>query len=550
MRKIYTLLLSFLFVGLTYGQADTVSVIANGHFDTDVSEWTLELAGTAAATIEKVDVDGRTTLKLNVTDAGANDTDIILQSTLFPTPVNYVTKQDPVTGEFLGWATPLSYQIKGDGISISNTKYSGIVFDADYKTAKRNIEDGTWTTQTMAKNSLAGGSSVDAIRELPIAVRFNLGGLGTGAIYIDSVLLRVTNAVDATPVLSDVTTGTITAGDDVVATSDTNATIYLVDEATAAVAADIVAAQVAKDTAYPLTPVTLITTNIEAGNYIVYAVDAYGVVSDPSAVITIEAGAGEDQTPPVLSNVTTGEVVIGNEIFATSNENGIIYLVEESLEVTYANLNVFAQASTTVTADTEISFATTSIEAGNYVVYATDEAENISDPSEVINLVAPSYTVTFTVKNKNEEFVADATVAFNNQTVTTDANGVAVFTEVAAGSDLAYTVTGSELYMVYEGVVSVVDQNVDVPVTLLFVGINDNNNEGLTVYPNPANSVMYINGSNASTYTILNITGKVITQNILDNGNAIDVSNLHAGVYFVRCIQQNGKVLTVKFIKE
>ncbi|MCK9616837.1 MAG: T9SS type A sorting domain-containing protein [Lentimicrobiaceae bacterium] len=63
--------------------------------------------------------------------------------------------------------------------------------------------------------------------------------------------------------------------------------------------------------------------------------------------------------------------------------------------------------------------------------------------------------------------------------------------------------------------------------------------ERFFVYPNPANQIIFIKNSfdaNSSPYkiSIFDLTGRIIKRSIICNGESLDVSTLHAGVYFCR----------------
>jgi hypothetical protein len=106
---------------------------------------------------------------------------------------------------------------------------------------------------------------------------------------IDKIEMTNTQTIqDVAPILSAVTTGPVTIGDNISATSNEIATVYLVPEGTAKVKADIIAAVVANASATAGLAVTLSTAGISAGNYIVYAIDPAGNVSDASATIIVE----------------------------------------------------------------------------------------------------------------------------------------------------------------------------------------------------------------------------------------------------------------------
>lgn len=82
------------------------------------------------------------------------------------------------------------------------------------------------------------------------------------------------------------------------------------------------------------------------------------------------------------------------------------------------------------------------------------------------------------------------------------------------------------------------------------VTVKENKQLNVSVYPNPANNILYVNSDNEGTYQIFNILGDNISNGKLsDNLNTIDVSNLKSGVYFINV--SNGQAVTkVKFIKE
>ncbi len=81
---------------------------------------------------------------------------------------------------------------------------------------------------------------------------------------------------------------------------------------------------------------------------------------------------------------------------------------------------------------------------------------------------------------------------------------------------------------------------------------NSNVARGLVLYPDPANNELNIEGTDASKVIITDVTGKVITEQVCINGNAvIDLHGLQHGVYFARFINSFGVVnATRKFVKE
>ena len=84
--------------------------------------------------------------------------------------------------------------------------------------------------------------------------------------------------------------------------------------------------------------------------------------------------------------------------------------------------------------------------------------------------------------------------------------------------------------------------------TLATTGIVENENN-MTVYPNPATSVLNVNAEGYNTIEIVNMLGQVVYTANARNNMQINVSNYNNGVYFVRMNGANG-TSTQKFIKK
>jgi len=77
-----------------------------------------------------------------------------------------------------------------------------------------------------------------------------------------------------------------------------------------------------------------------------------------------------------------------------------------------------------------------------------------------------------------------------------------------------------------------------------FTGINDLETDDISIYPNPAKDVLYIDVPYEVTGEILNIQGQLITQFILKSSGSIDVSGYSDGFYYLR-IPKIGKTFKV-----
>jgi hypothetical protein len=82
------------------------------------------------------------------------------------------------------------------------------------------------------------------------------------------------------------------------------------------------------------------------------------------------------------------------------------------------------------------------------------------------------------------------------------------------------------------------------------LGINENENEDIIIYPNPINDYLFINPKDnfIITIEIIDLTGRTVFKKH-KNFNQLNLSRLNSGVYFIKIEIENG-TLTKKIIKE
>lgn len=88
--------------------------------------------------------------------------------------------------------------------------------------------------------------------------------------------------------------------------------------------------------------------------------------------------------------------------------------------------------------------------------------------------------------------------------------------------------------------------------------VPDNKLYGITVYPNPTNETLFIRtpssifeNGDPIFFTIYDMYGKTIIKESIQNElTSVQVDQLANGIYFVKCISQNGKTMTLKFVKQ
>lgn len=81
-----------------------------------------------------------------------------------------------------------------------------------------------------------------------------------------------------------------------------------------------------------------------------------------------------------------------------------------------------------------------------------------------------------------------------------------------------------------------------------FLGTNDNNLEKVSIYPNPASSILNVKNAENATIKVYDILGKIIlTRSNISLQEEIEVSKLQSGNYFIK-IEKDNEVATKKFI--
>jgi hypothetical protein len=85
-----------------------------------------------------------------------------------------------------------------------------------------------------------------------------------------------------------------------------------------------------------------------------------------------------------------------------------------------------------------------------------------------------------------------------------------------------------------------------------YVGLNNTIDDygKVKVYPNPVSTELNIENEGTAQIFILDVSGKVLSDKMIQEKGRFNVSNLNAGIYFVKIITPSGKVLVSKFIKE
>ncbi|MEW4925009.1 BspA family leucine-rich repeat surface protein [Algibacter sp. 2305UL17-15] len=88
-------------------------------------------------------------------------------------------------------------------------------------------------------------------------------------------------------------------------------------------------------------------------------------------------------------------------------------------------------------------------------------------------------------------------------------------------------------------------------ITISTLGIdNEDYKNTLTLYPNPANETLYVKTNRESSYSIIDVYGKLVIKGKLEQGeNKLDINNYQTGIYFLKIKNESGSIIK-KVIKE
>lgn len=160
-----------------------------------------------------------------------------------------------------------------------------------------------------------------------------------------------------------------------------------------------------------------------------------------------------------------------------------------------------------------------------------------NDAAGHIFLVA--YSNTFNPANVSQNYLADSGTSAGptGPTTTMDVNIPANGTVVLVLSEVTANTAFTSNYTL----------DVSAPICGSILRTSENNNERLTLYPNPTSGVLYVNG-NAQKVTATDISGKNVPVQM--KGNQIDMQQLNKGMYLIQLQDKAGKIHTEKVIRK
>jgi uncharacterized repeat protein (TIGR02543 family) len=247
-----------------------------------------------------------------------------------------------------------------------------------------------------------------------------------------------------------------------------------------------------------------------------------------------------------------------NNVMLTANFEEIHYVLTLQVNPVEAGVvtgegEYIEGASVQITATANSGYVFVSWIDENEVIISTAPNFTFIMPAEDVTLIAyfteqPVYTVTFTVVNQEEVAIEGAIILVENvYELVTDEFGVASM-ELIDGS-YSFTAT-AEGYEDYSGAFVVNGESLDVNVTMIIVGIDDNPLANLEVFPNPfSNRINLRNTEGLSRVVITNLAGQTVM--VINNpGTVIETENLTAGIYLIRFVDNKGNFTLRKLVRE
>ncbi len=264
-------------------------------------------------------------------------------------------------------------------------------------------------------------------------------------------------------------------------------------------------------------------------------------------IVTGEANSGDHSAKSgSISNSQQSDLILTVDILA----NGVVSFYKKvSSESNYDKLHFYIDNAEQDNWSGEVAWSMESyaVTTGTHTFkwsYTKDgSVSNGSDCAWVDDIQFPPTNVTSALDPVNN---LEATISGNNVSLTWDAaSGATAYIIRRNGQELANQAGTTYNDNVADGVytysVVATDGNGHystasyITVNVGTVGVEENTIEGLSIYPNPVNNTLYVNGGNAEySYMMFNGMGQMVA-NGNANGNAeINVSGMAKGVYFLR----------------
>jgi len=164
-------------------------------------------------------------------------------------------------------------------------------------------------------------------------------------------------------------------------------------------------------------------------------------------------------------------------------------------------------------------------------------------------------TVEFYVHDNGSQPIHNATLVLNNDTLTTDANGY-LTTQWVSGSTNTYVLTASG-FLPLSGSITIANHDTIIYFTLLndTTGIYEIDDAlTITLYPNPVEDLLHIrfeqDHGNLKQIELISLSGQIMqSEKTSAPFVTIDVTSMKRGLYFIRIMDDYGRIRTYKVVR-
>ncbi len=195
--------------------------------------------------------------------------------------------------------------------------------------------------------------------------------------------------------------------------------------------------------------------------------------------------------------------------------------------------------------------------AGTWYNYFTGESFEVTDPAghsihynsgdyfvfTDVPVEKPFINLTIKVKDSEDQVINAAKVSIPEYTETqTNSDGNA-FLIVKSNAELQYTISATG-YQTASGILNTSTVDMIEIVALSPVGVENIQEEGLKIYPNPMKKGFYLETKEKGLIQIYDLTGKSLkSQKINENEHYVDIQDIKPGIYLLKFDTGNEKIV-------
>jgi hypothetical protein len=183
--------------------------------------------------------------------------------------------------------------------------------------------------------------------------------------------------------------------------------------------------------------------------------------------------------------------------------------------------------------------------------FTSDENVVMSGWEALLSCAIPEYKATFMVNNSQNEYVENATIQINGIDEIFVTNTEGVFETILTNGDYSFR-AHAEGYNQYESTFQIAGRDVNVPVQLVVVGIDDNPETNVEIFPNPFSDNVTIKGiEGAKSIAVTNAMGQKVLVQQIDGEDTITIptTKFVSGVYILSIVFDETKIISAKIIK-